>query len=416
MIRLQNAILLASVVRSAALRAVGALIWLIALVPLASAAEPLDPALAYQAEKSSAVTYDVDLSVVVTPPYHTQLLKVWLPVPPSDAGQEATAPTFTTFPTEVQPQIAAEKLFGNRFAYFEFRDPQGAQIIRQRFRVKVWQLRWNLTSENVRTVNAWPAAFDPYRRSESQAVQVDDRFRKLLAEIVPQSTGPLGDLTAVMHWASDRFQYDHHDASLRADAARMLDKQRGHCSDYHGFCAAMGRAMGYPTRVTYGINPFPKNSPSHCKLEAFLPPHGWVSFDVSETQQMVQRIRQDEKLSAADQDRLAAAALDRLTHGFRDNAWFCLTRGTDYDLAPPASRKVPVVRTAYIEADGQALPDPDPADPRKREFAWMTIHKYTPDRKVTYPFQDLKSLNPEPSARQEPRPPDPPDPCPPSAF
>ena len=47
---------------------------------------------------------------------------------------------------------------------------------------------------------------------------------------------------------------------------KALETHRGHCSDYHGFCAAMGRAMGYPTRVTYGINTFPKNSPSHCKL------------------------------------------------------------------------------------------------------------------------------------------------------
>jgi transglutaminase-like putative cysteine protease len=362
----------------------------------ANAAESLDPALPYQAEKSSPVTYDVDLSIVVTPPYHTHMLKVWLPVPPTDAAQEATAPEYASFPADVKPQIDSEPLFGNRFAYFEFKDPQGAQIIRQRYRVKTWEMHWKLDAAQVRQVSDWPASFDPYRRGESQAVQVDDRFRKLLAEIVPQSKGPLGDLAAVMHWASDRFEYDHHDASLRADAARMLDKQRGHCSDYHGFCAAMGRALGYPTRVTYGLNPFPKNSPSHCKLEAYLPPYGWVSFDVSETQRLIAQIRQDGNLTAADKERLAAAAAKRLTRGFRDNTWFCLTRGTDYDLAPKASRRVPVVRTAYVEADGQPLPDPDPADPQKREFAWMTSHKYTPDREVTYAFKDLKSLNPEP--------------------
>jgi transglutaminase-like putative cysteine protease len=360
------------------------------------ASELLDPALPYQAEKTGAVTYDVDLSIVVTPPYHTHSLKVWLPVPPSDAGQETTTPTYSTFPLEVRPQMAAEPVFGNHFAYFEFKDPQGAQIIRQKYRVKSWELRWNLASDKIQAVKDWPAAFDPYRRAESHTVQVDDRFRKLLAEIVPQSKGALGDLSAVMLWAADRFEYDHHDASLRADSARMLDKQRGHCSDYHGFCAAMGRAMGYPTRVTYGINPFPKNSPSHCKLEAFLPPYGWVSFDVSETQRLVHQIRKDAKLTAAEKDRLAAAAVSRLTHGFRDNTWFCLTRGTEYDLAPPASKKVSVVRTAYIEADGQPLPDPDPADPEKREFAWMTVHKYTPDREVPYPFKDLKSLNSSP--------------------
>jgi transglutaminase-like putative cysteine protease len=259
--------------------------------------------------------------------------------------------------------------------------------------VKAWELRWNLAGAKVQPVSQWPAAFEPYRRGESQAVQVDDRFRKLLGEIVPESRGPLGDLSAVMYWASDRFTYDHHDASLRADSARMLDKMRGHCSDYHGFCAAMGRAMGYPTRITYGINPFPKNSPSHCKLEAFLPPCGWISFDVSETQRLIKTIRDDSKLAPAEKDRLTKAAADRLTGGFRDNTWFCVTRGSDYDLAPPAGRRVPVVRTAYVEADGVPLPDPDPSDPAARAFSWMTVHKYVADREAPYPFKDYATLS-----------------------
>lgn len=354
----------------------------------------LDPAMPYQAERTSAVTYDVDFSVVVTPPYHTRVLKVWLPLPQSDAAQEVSASRLSTFPNEVAPAIDTEKLYGNRFAYFEFHDPQGAQIVRHQFRVKTWELRWNLAADKLQPVADWPEAFEPYRRSESQAVQVDDQFRTLLKTIVPQSRGALGDLSAVMLWANEHLTYDHHDASLRADSLRMLDKRRGHCSDYHGFCAALGRALGYPTRVTYGINPFPKNSPSHCKLEAFLPPYGWVSFDVSETQRLVQAIRKDPKLTGEEKSRLAMAANERLTSGFRDNTWFCLTRGTDYELAPPASGKVPVVRTAYIEADGQPLSDPDPADPEQQKFSWMTVHQYKADREVPYPFKDYKTLTP----------------------
>jgi transglutaminase-like putative cysteine protease len=364
------------------------------LIAASAAAADLDPALPYQAERSNAVTYDVDFSVVVTPPYHTHVLKVWLPLPQTDAAQEVSASKLSSFPMEVKPAIGAEKLYGNRFAYFEFHEPQGAQIVRHQFRIKTWELRWNLQADKVQPVKEWPASFDAYRRSESQAVQVDERFRELLRTIVPESRGPLGDLSAVMLWANEHLIYDHHDASLKADSLRMLSKQRGHCSDYHGFCAALGRAMGYPTRVTYGINPFPKNSPTHCKLEAFLPPYGWVSFDVSETQRLVQAIQKDAKLVDAEKDRLAALATQRLTGGFRDNTWFCLTRGTDYDLAPPASKKVAVVRTAYVEADGVALPDPDPADPEKREFSWMTVHKYTADRKVQYPFKDYRTLSP----------------------
>jgi hypothetical protein len=69
-----------------------------------------------------------------------------------------------------------------------------------------------------------------------------------------------------------------------------------------------------------------------------------------------------------------------------------VTKGTDYDLAPPASSKVPLTPTIYAEADGKPLPLPDPADPTKREFAWMTAHKYTADRAVPYPFRDWKTL------------------------
>ena len=51
-----------------------------------------------------------------------------------------------------------------------------------------------------------------------------------------------------------------------------------------------------------------------------------------------------------------------------------------------------MVRTIYAEADGVALPDPDPANPNQAGYAWMTLHKYTPDKAVTYPFKDWSSL------------------------
>jgi transglutaminase-like putative cysteine protease len=195
-----------------------------------------------------------------------------------------------------------------------------------------------------------------------------------------------------MRWIDSNITYDHVHASLKADPEHAFTQLRGHCSDYHGLCAAMGRALGYPTRVTYGLSLYPKNSPSHCKLEAFLPPYGWVSFDVSETQKLVRKIGANEKLSAEEKDRLNDAARHRLQSGFRENSWLLVTQGTDYELAPKASQPVKVVRTIYAEADGQPLPDPDPANPQQREFAWMTAHKYSADRPFKLPFEDVATL------------------------
>src|SRR5262249_26058516 len=276
-----------------------------------------------------------------------------------------------------------EKLYGNEFAYFEFHHPEGGQIIRHKFTIKVWELNWDLDVTKVLRVEKWPAGFERYLRSDASVV-VDKRFTNLVCEIVPKTQGPAQDLASIMSCANEHLKYDHINASLKASSEHALTQKAGHCSDYHGFCAALGRALNYPTRIAYGINPFPKNSPSHCKLEAFLPPYGWVAFDVSETQQLIKRIKNDPKLDKAQREKLILAAQKRLQRGFRDNTWFLQTRGTDYDLVPPASKRVPVVRTIYAEADGVPLPEPDPANPKQRQFGWMTVHHYVPDRAVTY--------------------------------
>ncbi len=361
-------------------------------VAVAQSKFELDPLLPYQATRSNPVTYDVDFSVVVTPPYKCNKLQVWLPVPVSDNAQEIESSRLSTFPMQVEADVATEEVFGNRFAYFEFASPQGAQIIRHQFRIKVYQLDWEIDPEKVETIAAWPASFNKFRQGDTQAVVVDDRFTSLLAEIVPSRTSPIQDFAKVLDWVQENVEYDHHDASLRANAEQVLVKRRGHCSDYHSFCASLGRAMGVPTRVTYGINAFPKNSPSHCKLEAFVVPYGWVSFDVSETQKLVDTIRKAKDLDDTTRAELARLAMVRLHRGFRDNTWFLQTRGTDYELVPKASKRVPVVRTAYIEADGVPLPDPDPADKDEKAFSWMTVHEYRADKKVTYPFSDWNSL------------------------
>lgn len=354
-----------------------------------------DPTQPYTARLLNPVTYDVDFSVVVTPPYKTKVLRVWIPIPVSDAAQQVESSELAAFPVPAKPVISDEPVYGNRFAYFEFHSPQGGQIIRHRFRIRCAELRWNIDPQKVIAVKEWPTSFDRYRQTDSQAVVVDDRFRNLLTDIVPAPENPSKDLTSVMKWVHQNFEYDHHDASLRASSEHALEKHRGHCSDYHSFCASMGRAMGVPTRVTYGINTFPKNSPSHCKLEAYLAPYGWVSFDVSETQKLIADIRNHKDWTAEQREQFVQRAEARLTGGFRDNTWYLQTRGTDYDLAPPASRRVSVVRTAYIEADGVPLPEPDPADKTQTGFSWMTVHEYRSDRPVTYPFTDLTTLTEE---------------------
>ena len=370
----------------------GVLTILFALMTQLRAGDAIDVNQPYSATQSKPVVWDGELLFVATAPYKTKQLRVWVPVPQDDAAQSVLLSEFSTFPVEVKPQFNTEPVFGNRFACFEFSDPLGAITIRHRLKVRTHELNWHLDAAKVKSPADWPDTFKPYLRSEGQAVVVDDRFHNLLAEVLPERHGPLRDLDAVMSFADKNFTYDHQQASLKASSLHALEVRRGHCSDYHGFCAAMGRAMSLPTRVAYGINPFPKASPSHCKLEAYLPPYGWVSFDVSETQKMTEAIRSDASRTESQKDVLVNAAHDRLIGGFRDNTYILMTRGTDYELVPKASSRVPVIRTIYAEADGHPLPDPDPSNPAETRFAWMTAHQFKSDVPAPYPFKDIASL------------------------
>jgi transglutaminase-like putative cysteine protease len=364
------------------------------LASLALAVDPtakLDPTQPYTAEATDPVTYLVDFRAVVTAPQNTRKLAVWVPVPPSDNAQRVSESKWASFPTDVKPALHTEAVFGNTFAYFEFENPQGGQIITHTFTAKVSELRWNVDALKVEPVAEWPKKFAPFRRGEA-LIKVDDTFRKLAAEIAAGKSRAGEQLFAVTDWAQQNLTYDHSNTSLVASSEHALTKRRGDCSDYHGLCSSFGRSLGVPTRVTYGLHLFPKNLPCHCKLEAYLPPYGWVSFDVSETQRLVKRIADAKGLTADEKARLTKAAGERFRRGFRDNTWLLMTKGTDYELAPKASGRVPLIGTIYAEADGKPLPTPDPADPTKREFGWMTAHKYTADKPTVYPFKDEQTL------------------------
>ncbi len=352
----------------------------------------LRPVLDYRGQRSGPVTHRIDFRVVVTAPYHTEKLQVWLPLPQDNRAQQIGEFDIETFPEEVQPQISTEPVYGNQFAYFEFDHPQGAQVICLRYEAKVWQMTWNVDPETVQRVDAWPSEFNSYLQTSPLRQQAE--FESTLARIVPEpGVAPGEDLHAVLDWVDRSLTYDHIRASLKADPDHAFEERGGHCSDYHGLCATMGRAIGFPTRVTYGLSLFPKNSPSHCKLEVFLPPYGWVSYDLSETQKLIRSIERSPDLEDEVKRSLSLAARRRLQAGFRENSWLLLTRGTDYKLSPPASRPVSVVRTIYAEADGVPLPDPDPANVEQNRFAWMTAHRYSADKPLVLPFKDPGTLD-----------------------
>ncbi len=332
------------------------------------------------AERLHPVTYEIAAQLVFTPPIGTKVAHVWLVKPPDDAGQEVLA-----FETDPKPTLEApDPLYGNHLLYFRLDNPDGAQVIAYRLKIRVWELRWNLQSERIGSLTE--VRMPEWLRNESRIVTDDPRIRRLAQEVIGNTSNTFERVRRILQFVIDTLSYSHAECSLQASALHALTKKVGHCSDYHGFATALLRSIGIPARVTYGINPFKRRSPSHCKLEVFLPPYGWVPFDLSETDKVLEQLAKSE-LPAEVKAQRREAILRWLFGGFRDNTWYRVSIGTDYPVVPPVAPNPPVIRTAYIVCDDKVLPDPDPANPNRMEFAWQLIWDCKSDQPVQSPWR-----------------------------
>ncbi len=375
-----------------------------------SKAAPDSPELPSQARLSQPASYRVDFRVAVTPPAKTQQLRVWVPLPASDDVQEIGDRELNTFPRSVAPEIGTEPQYGNTFAYFEFDSPTGAQLITHRFTATIHQADWQVDYRRVEQPEQWPNSFTKYRQDDPRAAE-SEQLREVMGQLERpaqlEGSAPLEGLASTqlkglasresstrrllssMRWVDKNLTYDHVNASLQANPLHGLIHRRGHCSDYHGLCSNLARRAGYPSRIVYGLHMFDKASPSHCKLELFLPPYGWVSYDLSETQKLTTEIAHRDGLSDGEKQSRIERVRGRTMRGFRENSWLAVTRGTHYDLVPAAEAgPVPVVRTIYAEADGVPLPEPDPANDQQRTFAWMTLYRVDGDA-AAKPYDQL---------------------------
>ena len=346
---------------------------LIQLLPVMAWNEPVEVGSKPESGPTAgpSAIFDVDFRVAITAPDKTRQLRVWLPLPPSTDGQIIRNRNLRTFPRERSPEIAVEPLFGNTFAYFEIDAPKGALEIQHTFTAEIAQLAWAVDYTKVDDVATWPGKFDVYRKPDARSASAKD-YQEIVGQIQGGSLEKPQQLMRAIEWVDQHLTYDAANASLSADPAHALMHRRGHCSDYHGLCGTFAREIGYPARVLYGLQMFDKASPSHCKLEVYMPPYGWVTYDLSETQKLVIKINNDKSLLPSRKKELSDLVRQRTLKGFRENTWLMVTRGENYPLVPAASQPVSIVRTIYAEADGVPLVENDPTG---RTSSWMTMQR-----------------------------------------
>ncbi len=320
--------------------------------------------------RTAIAKFKVDFRVALKAPAKTKQLRVWVPLSPSTKNQMVWDRKFHTFPREHQPQFTREPTFGNEFAYFEIDSPDGPLEIRHTFTAEIAQLDWGVDYSKVANTASWPKSFDLFQTPDVRSERAKN-YTEIVEQIQSVSDAKSKQFMKAIEWVDENLTYDSTNASLTADPAHGLIHRRGHCSDYHGLCGTFAREIGYPSRVLYGLQMFDKGSPSHCKLEVFMPPYGWVTYDLSETQKLAIKLSKDDKLLPEQRKKNADFIRQRTLNGFRENTWLLVTRGENYPLMPAASSAVSIIRTIYAEADGIPLKEGAAA----QEGTWLTMQR-----------------------------------------
>ncbi len=313
-------------------------------------------------ELSDPRAYHIDFGISFTPPQGAKLVRIWLVKPPSTEDQFVA-----NFQTLTPPTAEGiDPLNGNHLLCYEYRNPTESLEPRLSYDVTKYAVRYHIDPAKVGRPKSFPQEFDKYLRSE-QRIAIDDNIRTLARQIAGDEQNPYLVAQKFFLWIIDNIHYGHEDTetgeigcTLQADSRFVYQHRRGHCSDWHGFFIALCRSVGIPARLTYGFEPSEKKrvSPSHCRAEVFLVGYGWVNMDITH-------------------GRKGKTAEERLKEfGYISNDWYKATTGTDYPFVPatqaswPGSytgTNPPLIRMAYIEVDGKAWPDPDPANPKFKD-------------------------------------------------
>lgn len=255
------------------------------------------------------LTYHAEIAAI---PPGARVLKVWLPVPKTDASQTIHRTAFDA-PATLNPEVKRERRDDNAMLSIELLNPPPRLTV---------SLRIEATR---REVTARPAELTPAERQRYLAaeplVPTDGPIRALAVEATKNCRSDAENARAIFDKVTSLVTYDKSGTGWgRGDALFACTEKRGNCTDFHALLIGMARSVGLPARFVMGL-PLPHDRPSgeipgyHCWAEIYVEGRGWIPVDSSEASQHPDR--RDDFFGHLDPNRLE------------------LSRGRHITLSPP---------------------------------------------------------------------------------
>ena len=248
------------------------------------ASHPATAVDAHPATRKFSFSYTV---AVPAAPDAKEKLRLWIPVPHSDAYQDITT---LEVKSPVKHILKSDAFYQNEFAYF---DVSAAQLqkgfeVHMTFNVVRHEHRVDLAEKPAKAAQPLSPAEQQRDLSPDKLVPLAGVIGETSAEETKGLTDPLAKAHALYNYVIATMKYDKTGTGWgHGDAAWFCTAKKGNCTDFHGYFIGLARAAGIPARFEIGF-PLPAKQGEgaiggyHCWAEFYVIGYGWIPIDASE--------------------------------------------------------------------------------------------------------------------------------------
>jgi transglutaminase-like putative cysteine protease len=249
--------------------------------------------------RTMAITYR---AIVRDVPVGTKRLRVWVPVPQDSPVQRIAG---LEFPGPLAPRLTTEGRYGNRLAYWDIENPAATMRLAPDAKTFEWSATVAFTAARKEQVTdlaklaedgkSGDAAEAEFLKADRLTI-VDDRIRKMAAEVTAGKTTAVAKARAIYEHVYERMTYDKSGQGWGlGDTNFACEVGKGNCTDFHALFQSLCRASGIPAGFEIGLYaPYARKSDEklggyHCWAFFRVPGKAWVPVDISEADRFPDR-------------------------------------------------------------------------------------------------------------------------------
>jgi hypothetical protein len=280
-----------------------------------------------------AVSLNITCATEIIEPPKGKDIKIWMPVPVSDSGQQITGLTVVS---KIPYKMTKEETFGSSICFLGTdRIEKGEKII-MKYRIK------RKRAETVIDANEKPKK----HLEPSEWEKWDDNIAKYVDSLVGNEKNPVKTARKIYDAIIDSMKYIH-EVCGRGVSTLTFEERVGRCDEFHALFRSMMMYKGIPVKWEQGIElPYPSQIKERGEFEAdCINAHSWVRFYIGGNKWMPADLSEAKRRPDLRDFYFGALPPNRIK----------MSSGRGITLNPKQESIINTFPYAYAEADGIPL-------------------------------------------------------------